>query len=123
MQKLISLLLILTFLVQPTLALADQHQFHQSGSEHLTFEHDHQNLSDHNQNSELTEKDLENNKNSDNTFDCHHCCHCHRVSHFALLLVVNPFDLQKPRTPRPIYSESTLPQVLSTILRPPKQLS
>ncbi len=66
MHKFICLLLILTFVVQPVLTLADVHQFHQSGAEHLSFDHDDQ----------TTDK-LTRDKNSATQFDCHHCCHCH----------------------------------------------
>lgn len=70
-------ILIILLALQSASALADVHQTHQTGEEHLEFEHDH---------------DLNEGLHSENPseehgyeFDCHHCCHCHGgTTHFYL---------------------------------------
>ena len=78
MRKFTCLLLILTFVVQPASTLADVHpvfniKVHQSGTGHLSFDHDNHTGGD------LSSNALNSSKNSSTQFDCHHCCHCHGV--------------------------------------------
>lgn len=93
MRLLIHLLLILTFVVQPASTLADVHQFHQSGAEHLGFEN-HRQTGDHlipnavdtntvdptTTDTTTTDTTTDTTKSSGTQFDCHHCCHCHGVA-------------------------------------------
>ncbi|WP_154224711.1 hypothetical protein [Marinicella rhabdoformis] len=53
---------------QSIAAVSDVHQSHQSGAEHLEFEHEHEGDANLTPQKELS------------SFDCHHCCHCHGVS-------------------------------------------
>lgn len=57
---------------QSMVAVSDIHQSHQSGVEHLEFEHDHEIDS------------VSNSQEETNSFDCHHCCHCHGGSTYNL---------------------------------------
>jgi hypothetical protein len=67
--------------LQSVAAVADVHQFHQSGTEHLAFEHEHD-LAD--TESHKFSDETPTNSESTNPFDCHHCCHCHGMAHFYL---------------------------------------
>ncbi len=63
--KSLIILLVLAVSFQSIAAVSDVHQSHQSGASHLEFEHEHEGDT-----KKLTQVDL-------NSFDCHHCCHCH----------------------------------------------
>lgn len=57
--------------------MADVHKFHQSGTEHLSFEHEHTPIDG----DAIERQDLEAPQAiSADVFDCHHCCHCHGVA-------------------------------------------
>ncbi|MBL4659364.1 MAG: hypothetical protein JKY19_03340 [Alcanivoracaceae bacterium] len=75
----INLLHILIVLValQSTIAVADLHQSHQTGKEHLEFDH-----IDIDNNNEYSEKipDITSSIDNFTPYDCHHCCHCHGVA-------------------------------------------
>lgn len=74
--------------LQLTAIPVDTHQMHQSGSEHLVFEHEHQAKSK----VSITEK------NNTVSYDCHHCCHCHGGGSIYLGTQANDlvaFDLRK----------------------------
>ena len=57
--------------LQSVAAIADVHQFHQSGSQHLEFDHSHQ-PSDTDNGKQLVKQSPD-----QPGHDCHHCCHCH----------------------------------------------
>ena len=82
-----TLLCFLTALMtlQSIYAVADMHQLHQSGSEHIAVSQDHP---------EHTEKTFQN--PDVNAYDCHHCCHCHGIAHF---FVASQQHQQKPASP------------------------
>ena len=68
-------LMIILIATQSVWSMADAHSAHQSGLEHLEFDHvelEHR----HDDHAQMTEQ---NNASSNNQagFDCHHCCHCH----------------------------------------------
>lgn len=113
---LIKLLLLLLF-VQSITAQADTHQFHQSGSTHLEFNHHHA------EDVDLAHPHLHDVQSaafdSDNELDCHHCCHCHRVSSVALLPLLDAIHIQKVNSSLPAYRASCASVVVSFILRPP----
>jgi len=75
--NLIHLVLILVAL-QSTMAVADLHQSHQTGNDHLEFNH----LDQFNDDSvnKPTIKSTYLAENIANDYDCHHCCHCHGVA-------------------------------------------
>jgi len=63
--------------LQSVAVMADVHQVHQTGTEHLTFEHEHK------QNVQLQQAGVDQqtqDPGSINPLDCHHCCHCHGSS-------------------------------------------
>ena len=63
--------------LQSATAMADAHQSHQSGAEHLTVEHDH--------NDEvMTDDKLKVDPMTANPFDCDNCCHCHCIAQVFL---------------------------------------
>lgn len=64
--------------LQSVVVMADVHQVHQSGVEHLTLEHEHR----QNVQFQLTGVDRQTqDPGSIEQLDCHHCCHCHGSSH------------------------------------------
>lgn len=53
---------------QSVAAVSDVHQNHQSGTEHMEFDHDvHEHI----------DKELNTSDFDVGSPDCHHCCHCH----------------------------------------------
>ncbi|MBK8971901.1 MAG: hypothetical protein IPM37_11200 [Hahellaceae bacterium] len=84
-------LLALLIAVQSVAAMADVHRFHQSGTEHLTFNHAHD-LAAADSATEISMK-ATNVADPASTVsqDCHHCCHCHGMTH--LYLGGNPDNL------------------------------
>ena len=85
-RKWVSYLLILLIALQSVAAIADAHQLHQAGSEHLTFEHPHDANTQNQPAPEQDEHDFRQQQlesltdNSSSQYDCHHCCHCHGSS-------------------------------------------
>lgn len=98
---------------QSAAGIADAHQSHQSGTEHLTFndhQHAHEDVKiDHN----LVDG------SEDHEQDCHHCCHCH--GHFSPAVLVKPsgFALRKSSTSNSDYSENFPSEFINPLLRPP----
>lgn len=109
-------------LLQSIAVVADAHQFHQTGSEHLEFDqHRHQQLDEHA--SRLTELDLscflDSSASEDKNSDCHHCCHCHSASATSITSqAVSLFDMTRTRDATPYYSALTVAQP-SSLYRPP----
>lgn len=73
--------------VQSTVAVADSHQSHQTGAEHIEFEHEHNNDNQSTQIKQLSGIDTDTLTNIQ--FDCHHCCHCHGVAQFEIANSIN----------------------------------
>ncbi|GAB2189031.1 hypothetical protein MAH1_06380 [Sessilibacter sp. MAH1] len=88
-------LLALMVALQSFAAIADIHQYHQNGLDHLEFKHDHKLLAEN-----TTVKNLEDAVGDSSVInldkaalkdsklpskDCHHCCHCHTHGHHAIL--------------------------------------
>lgn len=70
--------------LQSVVAVADVHKFHQSGAQHLSFEHEHQGDAQ----ASLADMDKSPAESKDRAIyqpDCHHCCHCHGSSHIFLI--------------------------------------
>jgi hypothetical protein len=107
MNKLLPYLLLMLIASQSVLAAADIHQNHQSGEEHIEFQHDH----DH---------DTLDVSHDENKADCDHCCHCHAsfLKHFTSY----SFMHSVPSSPLLFMSyESSLVAVPSSnLFRPPK---
>ena len=106
--KLLIILLLLAVSFQSISAVSDVHQSHQSGVEHLEFEHDHD-----------SESEIKTDDGS-NSFDCHHCCHCHggHVSSF-LHPTFNLFFRELDQFIE-IYDQSFQKDISSRLLRPPQ---
>ena len=69
-------LLALLIALQSVAAMADVHQLHQFGTEHLEFDHSHQSSATDTQNDNLLAKQTPD-QSGQSVYDCHHCCHCH----------------------------------------------
>jgi hypothetical protein len=61
---------------QSVVAMADAHQSHQSGSDHVEFDHEHDFGPDELASTTTYVSVLE----FAGQLDCHHCCHCHGMS-------------------------------------------
>lgn len=81
LRQYLAFLLTALIALQSVAAVADAHQFHQSGTEHLTFDHDHSQLTDKLQPKRQSKID---NPDVSTNLDCHHCCHCHGHGSVAL---------------------------------------
>ena len=109
----IAVLLATLFLAQSVGAVVDVHQQHQSGIEHLSFDHDHDEPQD--AASEATPP-----SSPQAQFDCHHCCHCHGVSHQAQ--VPGSYPVSLPTGTGSLFAQVTdevTPIFLSAPYRPP----
>lgn len=82
-RRAISYLLITLIALQSVVAMADAHRLHQTGTEHLEFEHSHQ-PGDTESDKQLSKQASE--KSGQPLYDCHHCCHCH--GHGSMVLAV-----------------------------------
>ena len=67
-KNLLIFLLVSAVSFQSIAAVSDMHESHQTGAEHLEFEHE------HDEPAKVVELD---NQTAQKSFDCHHCCHCH----------------------------------------------
>lgn len=119
LRKLMSHMLVALIVMQSVLAIADVHQEHQAGTEHLVFEADHQH--EHAVYLLMDETQLEDQTDSlgSDDPDCHHCCHCHGMS--CPFLGANKSELELPRSPQQL-SKNNLPylsNLLLPALRPP----
>jgi hypothetical protein len=83
-------MLVALIAMQSVVAIADAHQSHQKGTEHLEFEHEHEHDSVHAIDHASV---IENSAPSPNQYDCHHCCHCHGMSFFAVPASANGLDV------------------------------
>jgi hypothetical protein len=90
MRKWTSLILTILIAFQSVVAMADAHQSHQSGSDHVEFEHN------HSAELEVSVNDAEEELVAElvGQFDCHHCCHCHGMS--PVFLAAQSFGLALP---------------------------
>lgn len=94
MKSFLANILALLVALQSFAAIADIHQYHQNGLDHLEFKHDHkllaENIAVENLGAagdslvlKLDNADLKESKLPSK--DCHHCCHCHTHGHHAIL--------------------------------------
>ena len=108
-------ILLILLLIQSSVAMGDAHQWHQSGTEHFTFDDTH----DHNSNKLSDFVDANTDDTSSQIRDCHHCCHCHGHLCPAILLAIPDVHLNKCVLIPPDYTENTIPQIFDSFLRPP----
>lgn len=117
LKRALTYLALILVVLQSGVSLADAHQLHQSGAEHLSFDESHQHLNDTDP-EEQHNHDLD--TSSSQQWDCHHCCHCHGHSSPAILISAEHILLVRHSPPVPNYSENTFPETFETFLRPPK---
>lgn len=98
---------------QSAAGIADTHQSHQSGTEHLTFD-DHQHK---HEDFEIDHSLIDEAEGQER--DCHHCCHCHGHLNPAVLIKPLSFALNKSPTSNSNYSESFPSEFINPLLRPP----
>ena len=77
----LTLLLAALIALQSVAAMADAHRFHQSGTEHLTFNHEHELAADSAKKISMKAANVADPESSA-LQDCHHCCHCHGTAQF-----------------------------------------
>ncbi len=96
-------------------AVIDSHQLHQSGQEHLSFEHDHEKeLVDKISDSETKVKSVDN-----SPYDCHHCCHCHGASNLYVSAFHSHFLLVSHQKKTFDYLLNLPSIILNPAFRPP----
>lgn len=105
--------------MQSFAAVADLHQSHQSGTEHLEFDH---NKHEHVDVDVDVDMDMKRSVSDVDTacLDCHHCCHCHSVHvpgmvSFTLALEIDISQFSYS----PVYN-SRLVKRQYALLRPPQ---
>jgi hypothetical protein len=103
------IILVLAVSFQSVSAVYDLHQTHQSGVEHLEFEHDHDQL----------ELKIDN-QDSQKSYDCHHCCHCHGSHLTSLLPPKINLTLLYGNQIIPNLNQTLENAYISRLLRPPK---
>ncbi len=108
MKKILSFLLTALLIFQSVVVFADNHQLHQTGQQHLSFDHQHTKASDKKISDTATSQ-----------FDCHHCCHCHHFSHAAVFSQNKSFNLPLLSIHHNDYSTRYLFPPFSPELRPP----
>ena len=91
----LQLLHILAFLIacQSSIAVADLHQLHQSGTEHISFDHS---MIEDDQKDAVIADIPEAETTTAVQYDCHHCCHCHGVACHFINTQNQNFKFQQP---------------------------
>lgn len=118
-KRTLTYLLLMLVVLQSGMALCDEHQLHQSGSVHVTFDESHQHLDELESAAPLFEA-LNLDPLSSEKWDCQHCCHCHGHFSSAILVSAEIILLPKNSSPIPTYSENSFPDTYEAFLRPPK---
>ncbi len=108
-KNLLTLLLVSAISFQSIAAVSDMHESHQTGVEHLDFEHDHDQLE-----LKIDKQD------SQKSYDCHHCCHCHGSHLTSLLPPSINLTLLYGNQIIPNLNQTLENAYLSRLLRPPK---
>ena len=75
-QRWILILVVALIALQSVTAIIDSHQLHQSGQEHLSFEHEHPS----DPIGQFVSEELLALNVDSSLYDCHHSCHCHGAS-------------------------------------------
>jgi len=78
-KKRLAPIFVILLLLQSVATMADIHASHQSGIQHLTFDDDHHDASS-------PTDDILKKVDSKTKFDCHHCCHCHGIHHYWIVM-------------------------------------
>ena len=120
--------LIIFVWLQSFAAIADVHQSHQSGEQHVAYEHDHDIGHDRHQHGEMTaaeaifhSKAIDVNHPLPTDFDCHHCCHCHGAHPLWMVTNVTFFPSQVYSNQDTAFRFYLISGVQEKLLRPPIQ--
>lgn len=114
-RKYLSYTLLLLFTMQAVAALADVHQFHQTGVNHLEVTDNYDSPPDAEQQTPTRGISAA----LADQIDCDHCCHCHGISGFSLMASYNAehtaFSMSVPIN----YRASYLSAFIAIDIRPP----
>lgn len=115
-KRLVLILMTLMLAAQSFAAGVNVHQCNQSGQAHLEFSPDHDSEEHHasEHSGSCTGK-----TQHQGELDCHDCCHCYRVSSFALVLALESFSFKKSCTLIPAYAGIYPSITPDSLLRPP----
>ncbi len=122
LKRLLTYCLLGMIILQSVLAMADVHQLHQLGTEHVVFDDAHlhdDGHADYSQQNPNLSPELSQLPTAEK-WDCHHCCHCHGHLCPAILLSIERVQLAKSAAPLPDYVENAFPETYEPFLRPPK---
>jgi hypothetical protein len=100
---------------QSIVAVADVHQLHQEGTEHLSFDDEHNHSEPNENHTELYEEGV----TAEQDWDCHHCCHCHGHSCFAVVMSAASYPLSPTTSNCTLCKENAKLETYSRIFRPP----
>jgi hypothetical protein len=109
-------LMIILIATQSVWSMADTHSAHQSGLEHLKFEHQHDDA--HPQDADI-QKDVST-ANKQANFDCHHCCHCHGAHSSFITSFYSSVSLFGQSPQHSFTNPLELAQQPSAFFRPPR---
>ena len=106
------LIYIASFLIvfQSAFVVADVHQEHQSGVDHVEFDHQHV---DH---EPLKVSDSD---EPEQSFDCHHCCHCHGATVTAIVSYLGAGNLVSSSSHAHQLSYEVQTGIHTNLFRPP----
>ncbi len=112
-------LMIILIALQSVGAMADVHSAHQSGMEHLTFEHEHEH--EHAQPHSSPDAHPEAASLTDaSQYDCHHCCHCHGAHFSFIASYVHSASLYGRSLQHSYHQPLSLTQQVQSLYRPPR---
>lgn len=119
LRRALTYFLLALIVLQSAVAMGDAHQLHQSGAKHIVFDETHLHAD-----GKLLETQRDQNVDStasaSDSWDCHHCCHCHGHLCPAILLTTERIQLAKNSASVLDYAESKFPETYEAFLRPPK---
>ncbi|MEQ5808211.1 hypothetical protein J3369_12430 [Alteromonas sp. NFXS44] len=107
--------LLMAFCCQSMASAFDNHEAHQSGTEHLTFEHGH----DVDAGNDVSFSQSFDINEDGGAYDCHHCCHCHGGHHVFLPVVLSSLHVDTMKHRARGNPSSAGDGYLSNLLRPP----
>lgn len=102
------ILLLMAVSFQAMASVSDLHQAHQSGADHLEFEHDHDDAGDLDSQDDLV------------SYDCHHCCHCHGGHISSILPTAISLGYIESKQSINILEQSVQSYLSYGLLRPPQ---
>jgi hypothetical protein len=107
-------LMIILIATQSVWSMADTHSGHQSGVEHLEFEHSHKDS--HNENTAVNQGS----SSQQTDFDCHHCCHCHGAHSSFITSLYSTTSVFGQSPQHSFANQLALAQQPNAFFRPPR---